>query len=115
MEVFGGASVLIELPLKKPSSGGFWWCLRKRLRNSGSERMPSQRWQTREARGSEDGSRGRRRRISGRRFSSSTGDAVAGEERQRRLIILQSIAKTARELSIKNPKTKSKLEQQELR
>ena len=46
------------------------WCLRKRLRKWGSERMLPQRLHTADARGREDGFGGRRTRISIRRLSS---------------------------------------------
>lgn len=74
------ASPLKAIPTKKPRSRAFWWCLRKRPRNWVSERMVRQRLQMREALGSEDGFGGRRRKISWRRFSSSSGGTAAGQE-----------------------------------
>lgn len=68
-----GTNWLPVIPTKKPNRGGLRLCLRKHVRKPGSERMMRQRLQTREARGSEDGCGGRRRRISWRSFSSSSG------------------------------------------
>ena len=65
---------------KKPIRGGGlrrWWA-RKRRTKRRSETRQRQRLQTREARGRADGSGARRTRISGRRFSSSSGAATVG-------------------------------------
>jgi hypothetical protein len=68
-----------ESSLKRPRSGGRRWRARKRRRKAAEERRRRQRVQTREARGREDGCGGRRRRISERRSSLSSGCGGAGD------------------------------------
>jgi hypothetical protein len=71
-----GRKKLLRICLtKQPRRGELRrWCARKRREKRGSEARLRQRLEMAEARGREDGSGGRRRRISASRSSSSSGE-----------------------------------------
>jgi hypothetical protein len=77
--------------MKQPRRGRLrrWW-MRKRREKLGSEATMRKLLQTAEARGRDDGCGGRRRRISWRRFSSSSAGAGAGAREEGQQLILQS-------------------------
>jgi hypothetical protein len=89
---------------KKPRRGALRWWVRKRRRNNhGSATRRRQRLQTREARGSEEGCGGTRRRISPRRSSSSSGEAPRLWRRPAVwTLMLAKLARESKELGIRD-------------